>query len=614
MSQNLNPVVPSVYIDGEEIMFESLTLEQSMNSCHRFDVVKEFMSQNEMWSQSPEKLLGYIGSRISIRFEHKSSGEEYEFNGWVTDVCIDAWESQPDYDYYNHKSNRVHIKGSGDAIKLDSSRGNDSFTDTQLKNIVLQSVSSGDVPIQCDPEFDGVLPFMMRFHETIFEFLNRLSSTFNEMFFYDGKTLHFGQPNKNSETLLYFEQDVFSFRTHACALPKKVEAYDYQYEKDTTDYMSGSGKQTSSLLGKVTKCAERLFEDSELTVSGAHLTDSGCLKKYVDAKQTSAEGAMLTVEGETRTCRLSLGSIVEILFPSKMNVNSLGRYRVQSITHRVDKTGNYSNHFTATPEGKEYVSQKYLGTVQAFPQMATVVDNEDSMGRVRVQFDWQGALAKTTNWIPVQSPDAGGSGVKNRGLVFIPEIGDRVMVGFEYGDPSRPYVVGSMFSGTTGNGGGSGNNIHSIVTKSGHQIKLTDSGDWSIVISDKNGNVLKLDTASKSILVSSAEKISMISKEIEISADNNLTLTSGKRTQHSIGEDYVLSVGGMQTVDVKKNIKVSTDDALNVKIEKDVNLNINGDYNAISKGDTTIKSNGELDVVAQSDLNLKSGYKINVAN
>ena len=56
MSQNLNPVQPKVLLDGENISFESLVLEQSMNSCHRFEVVCEFMSQNEMWQQTPQKL------------------------------------------------------------------------------------------------------------------------------------------------------------------------------------------------------------------------------------------------------------------------------------------------------------------------------------------------------------------------------------------------------------------------------------------------------------------------------------------------------------------------------------------------------------------------------
>lgn len=619
MSQNLDTVNPIVRLDGEEIGFESLILEQSMNTCHRFDVVKEFMTQDEMWKESPEKLLDYIGKRVLIRFEHQFSGFKYEFNGWVTDVRIDAWESQPDYGYYNHKSNRVHILGSGDIIKLDSSRGNDSFTDSQLKNIVAQSASSGDVPVQCDPKFDGVIPFMMRYHETVFEFLNRLSSTFNEMCFYDGRILHFGQPDKSPVTSLVIEQDVFSFRTHASALPRKVEAYDYQYENDTTDYMSGGGKTASALLGEVVKRADRLYDDSELTVSAAHLTDSGYLMKYVEAKQSSKEGAMLTVEGETRTCRISLGSIVDISFPSKMDLNSLGRYRIVSIVHRVDKAGNYSNHFEATPEGREFVSQKFLGSVQAFPQMATVVDNSDSMGRVMVQFSWQGKLGKTTNWIPVQSPDAGGSGMKNRGLVFIPEIGDQVMVGFEYGDPSRPYVMGSLFTGKTGNGGGNDNNIHSIITKSGHQIVFNDDqNDWGITISDNNGNVIILNTKDKSISLTAGETISLSANNIIIGAAQNVSLYGGENVTMNANSSMTLYANEDIDINTGENISMSAkniestaseleqrnSDKLTVVADSEITMNSKKIGVDSTKENLQLASGKDVDVQAKGKVNL----------
>lgn len=556
------------------------------------------------------KLLDYVGKRIHICFEHQFSRSQYEFRGWVTDVSIDAWESQPDYGYYNHKSNRVHIIGSGDVIKLDSSRGNDSFTDTQLKNIVMQSTSSGDMPVQCDPKFDGVIPFMMRFNETVFEFLNRLSSKFNEMCFYDGKTLHFGIPDKSHVNTLVFEQDVFRFRTHASAVPHKVEAYDYQYENDTTEYMSGGCQQASGLLGNVVKSADRLFDDSELAVSAAHFTDSGYLKHYVDAKQTSNEGAMLTVEGETRTCRISLGSIVEITFPSKMNVDSLGRYRIISIMHRVDKSGNYSNHFEATPEGREFVSQKYLGRVQAFPQMATVVDNSDNMGRVRVQFDWQGRMGKVTNWIPVQSPDAGGSGLNNRGFVFIPEIGDRVMVGFEYGDPSRPYVMGSMFSGKTGNGGGSDNNVHSIITKSGHQIVFNDGSEKGIVIKDKEGNRIEIASSGGTISIHSKDTINIESNDINLIASKNISL--------SAGEEVMIHSGQGITIDADENICISSQDDCSVmgakiSIEANDSTKLDSDsLSLLSKSKTEITSDLVEIESSKDNLKLASGADVDV--
>ncbi|MBF1623180.1 phage baseplate assembly protein V, partial [Prevotella sp.] len=57
-----------------------------------------------------------------------------------------------------------------------------------------------------------------------------------------------------------------------------------------------------------------------------------------------------------------------------------------------------------------------------------------------------------TGWVRVMTPDGGSSSdVKsNRGFVFIPEVGDQVLLGFRHGDPARPYVMGSLFNGVTG--------------------------------------------------------------------------------------------------------------------------------------------------------------------
>ncbi|MEE1258672.1 MAG: hypothetical protein U0K66_00610 [Paludibacteraceae bacterium] len=82
--------------------------------------------------------------------------------------------------------------------------------DCQLKAIVLQSTQKFGVTVECEPNFNGVVSYVMRYQESVFEFLNRLSSTYNEMFFYDGKNIIFGQPKKTPEVVLTFDYDVFS--------------------------------------------------------------------------------------------------------------------------------------------------------------------------------------------------------------------------------------------------------------------------------------------------------------------------------------------------------------------------------------------------------------------
>gem|GEM_PF-301738 len=128
-------------------------------------------------------------------------------------------------------------------------------------------------------------------------------------------------------------------------------------------------------------------------------------------------------------------------------------------------------------------------------QMATVLSNADpeGKGRVRVRMNWQ-TDGMQTGWVRVMTPDGGSSDdVKsNRGFVFIPEVGDQVLLGFRHGDPARPYVMGSLFNGTTGGGGGQGNNCKSLTTRSGSSLKLDDSAG-SVTLHDKGGVSMNFD-------------------------------------------------------------------------------------------------------------------------
>ena len=621
MSQNLNPVQPKVLLDGENISFESLILEQSMNSCHRLEVVCEFMSQNEMWQQTPQKLLNRLGSRALISFEHRDSGTPYEFSGWVTDVRIDAWESEPDYEFLNHRSNRVHIIGEGDIVKLNGSRGMDSFVDSQLKSIISQATQNTGVSVECEPVFTGVIPYVMRYQESVFEFLNRMSSTYNEMFFYDGKTVIFGQPKKSPEVALTFDHDVFSLCTRASAVPSNVAAYEYIHETDKQVYVEGSKDSGSGLLTNVKGCADRLYDDRELVASSSPVTSDSDLKTLLDKKSKTIGGSMLSIEGQTRTCQVVLGGIVEVIFPSKMNVPSLGRYRVVEIVHKVDKSGNYSNHFVGTPANNEFITQRYSGSVKAYSEMATVSSNSDpkGLGRVQVQFDWQKRSGKSTNWIRVQTPDAGGSGMTNRGLVFIPEEGDQVMVGFEYGDPSRPYVMGSVFSGSTGKGGGSDNTTKSIMTKSGHQIVFEDNNDdWGITISDKNGNVIKFDTKGKNIQVSAGETISLLANNVTIDASQTVSINAGEdivlnasKSLSSYSDENISFMAGEDVSVSAKNITTTASenskhnaDALSLLSESEIEMNSKKIGIDSTKENLVLSTGGDVDAKAKGKVNL----------
>lgn len=181
-----------------------------------------------------------------------------------------------------------------------------------------------------------------------------------------------------------------------------------------------------------------------------------------------------------------------------------------------------------------------------------VTNNNDpeGMGRVKLSFPWRLAEDES-NWVRVATPMAG----KERGMFFLPEVEDEVLVAFEMGDIHHPFVVGGLWNGkdaTPETNSDGKNNIkifksrsgHQIIfndddsgmkehieikTKAGHKILLDDSaGGEKIEIKDKTGlNSIIIDSVQKSISIESAMQLKIKSKMIEIESDSMMTIKAG---------------------------------------------------------------------------------------
>ena len=574
---SLNPVKPKVRFDGEEFLFESLMLEQKMNSCHYFEVVKEFFSQDEMWQAKPGELIGMIGSRVLIYLEHLDGSHPYEFSGWVTDVQIDSWEDFAGRSDNRRRSNKVRIIGQGDVVKLDGAATMNSFVDCSLSSIVAQTTQDSRLEVKCNPKYKALLPYAMQYGESKFEFLNRLSYTYGELFFYDGRTLFFGTPDDPRSEDLYVDQDLTSLRTYSSAVPRKYIGYGYLPMEDqflrTPECFKPNDKHW--LIDTITKRSDYLFPDKGVVEAGTPAYHDSHIYDMADNRRLDAAGRMMNIEGETRTCRIKLGGLVNVFFPLKMDVPWLGQYRIIQIIHRVDKNGNYSNHFVAIPSQYEYVPERFMHKLVAYPEVATVSDNNDpkGQGRVKVQFYWQKPLSLSTNWLRVQTPDAGSSDKvsSNRGWVTIPEVGDQVMVGFEHGDPHRPFVMGSLFHGKSGIGGGVDNKNKSFSTKQGNYFRLNGS-NGSVVLSTPSGTVFQRFDKDGNATIKAIKNHFVRAKE-KASIEIIPQLTKGKDTPNdntpppspsatfSLNNEGVIELSGNKSVTIKVgNSKITLSD------------------------------------------------------
>ena len=123
-----------------------------------------------------------------------------------------------------------------------------------------------------------------------------------------------------------------------------------------------------------------------------------------------------------------------------------GTYRVAKAVH-VLTTGGYVTQF-ANSAGEHTLLGQSAGNGSAARRIDSMIvgivsNNKDPDGLGRVKLKLPALNDVETTWAPVLLTSAG----NQRGLTMMPVPDEQVMVAFENGDPSYPYVIGSLFNG-----------------------------------------------------------------------------------------------------------------------------------------------------------------------
>jgi uncharacterized protein involved in type VI secretion and phage assembly len=176
--------------------------------------------------------------------------------------------------------------------------------------------------------------------------------------------------------------------------------------------------------------------------------------------------------------------------------------------------------------------------------VAIVRDNQDKsgMGRVKVSFPWH-SQPQESHWARVATPMAG----KKRGIYFIPEVNDEVLVAFDRGDVRFPYVVGSLWNGKDSspetNDDGK-NDVRVIHSRADHKITINDGPQPlvqieladgkrvtlnrdGIELDDKQGNKVTIQSTGGTITIEAKTSLSLKAPKISVEATGTLTLKGG---------------------------------------------------------------------------------------
>jgi uncharacterized protein involved in type VI secretion and phage assembly len=180
-----------------------------------------------------------------------------------------------------------------------------------------------------------------------------------------------------------------------------------------------------------------------------------------------------------------------------------------------------------------------------------VTNNQDSakMGRVRVSFPWLSDDNESW-WAHIAAPMAG----NGRGVYFLPEVGDQVLVAFAHGDMRSPYIVGALWSGKDAppatNDDGQ-NNIREIKSRNGSIIRFDDTdGKEKIEILDKTGsNSLTIATSDNSITLTCNGRMKLQATGIDISSQEDINIEA--QTTMNVTSHATMQISSDTTMDIK---------------------------------------------------------------
>ena len=225
----------------------------------------------------------------------------------------------------------------------------------------------------------------------------------------------------------------------------------------------------------------------------------------------------------------------------------------------------YGNQFEVIPSLTPYrpAFKTPRPVAQPCPAVVTGPAGEeihvDKYGRVKVHFYWdrRGSMDdQSSAWVRVASPWAG----DGHGMLFLPRVGDEVLVGFVEGNPDQPVVTGSFYN--------SANNVLYALpaNKTMSTIKTQSSkgggGANEIRFQDLKG--------SEQLMISAT-------KDLTVSAANDLTVSAANDLAVSVAHDLTVPVGrNFQVTAQTLNLTASQGIGIGAASDPALALNVNG--------------------------------------
>ncbi|MCX6216956.1 phage baseplate assembly protein V [Spirosoma sp.] len=514
--------------------FTSLQINQSLFTHHTFAIVVPFEAlenKEDFFFKSAHQDV--CGKPISISFKplFKNVTSSFQFNGVVTELILQN---------NSELVNSFIIKGYSPTFLAEDGVQRRAFvgqTLTQIMNGVLRDYPQNLLPRSVAPVYANSIDYKAQYDESNFDFLNRLAAEYGEWFYYNGTQLVVGKAPTQVESFV-----VDGIQTFDIAIGLKPNLFG-MYHYNSTKHEEYVSKGTPVGLGNLGSFAyqqsQGLFGRSAQLWPLRNIQFQSELDETVQTVNATNAADLVRFQGVGENPNLNVGVIVDVtaqklVKPGQYKRENAGQYRITHISHTVDNIGNYENNFEAIPSAADYPPRNPTVRMPiALPEIATVIKNEDplKLGRVRVQFHWPNQMQGKSSWMRVTFPYTGSS----RGMLFVPETNDQVLISYEANHVDFPVVVGSLYHKSPANDYWFDDNLQKVIrTKGGNKIVFKDKkGEQEIFITNANKKGTSMHFSFKddgTITLKTEGLIQLEAKDIKMTAEESIEMTAKNLT------------------------------------------------------------------------------------
>jgi uncharacterized protein involved in type VI secretion and phage assembly len=375
----------------------------------------------------------------------------------------------------------------------------------------------------------------------------------------DGKTLHFSAPAAGAAVVrLRLHEELQSFSVRATGHRPGTVQVD-GWDRKGQSVVSASAKDSGATLVATSRLAElvaspdKAFGGATLRAAGLAAASNDEATELSNALRDRLHAAAVTARGVADgTDKIAPGAAVEVADAGPLS----GTYYVSRVTHTYRPGQGFETRFVAgerRPTGLvdtvgRSAAPGATGRATHHPGLVvgevTNINDPERQGRVKVRYPGLSQKDESA-WARLLAVGGG----KSRGTVFIPEVGDEVLVAFEGGDPRQPVVLGGLYGDkdtipdwTVTNGKVA---ARRFTSRLGHKLELSDGdqpseqhvlialageahklrlGKDRVDLEVPSGVPVSVKSGTSSIVIGADGSIKIEGTNISIKATANLTL------------------------------------------------------------------------------------------